>query len=163
MASNECGGHRGGCYYCYYCYYWGAPAGGTCPGCVIHTVRRGLCLPQACEDGLGRTRRRLEWPPGTTSLRTVAWDDEPPMNHAKVPKVCSLCSPYDARVTEVSCRAGFIPFYRPAIYGPGVPSSPTGTRPACIPQSHERMASRILGLTPGRIRQMLRAGELEGL
>jgi hypothetical protein len=65
---------------------------------------------------------------GRRAPSTVAAGDEAPMNHAKVPKVCSLCSPYDARVAEVSCRAGFIPFYRPAIYGPGLPLIAPGPR-----------------------------------
>ena len=70
---------------------------------------------------------------GRQAPSTLAAGDESPMNHAKVPEVCSLCSPYDARVTEVSCRVvAATHSHRPTIYGPGVPSSATGPRPVCF-------------------------------
>ena len=67
----------------------------------------------------------------TSPRRTVAWGNETPMNPAKWPEVCSLCSPYDARVTEVSCRAGFI--HSPALLFTGRGFISNDTWPAYMP------------------------------
>ena len=74
----------------------------------------------------------------TSLRRTVARGNETPMKfhetragpHKKNgPKYVASVALNGPRVAEVSCRVAVTHSHRPTIYGPGLTSSPTGTRP----------------------------------